>query len=176
VPLVAQGRLGEARVLPVQAPQDTGLVLGGQYPELPLLKLPCRERHRDQGEEQQDACGRAAGRQLVELETIAREKDERIATQGRAHVLAPTASSNGSNQSPPANGDGFASKVGIASFMAWVPSRSCRSEPTPPHPISTNLATRPSQSPIVLWSALGTHLAIAFLIRITDDTGTTRYA
>ncbi|MGH8698871.1 MAG: bacterial transcriptional activator domain-containing protein, partial [Burkholderiales bacterium] len=27
--------------------------------------------------------------------------------------------------------------------MAWVPSRSCRSEPTPPQPISTNLATRP---------------------------------
>jgi transposase InsO family protein len=27
--------------------------------------------------------------------------------------------------------------------MAWVPSRSWRSEPTPPQPISTNLATRP---------------------------------
>jgi hypothetical protein len=27
--------------------------------------------------------------------------------------------------------------------MAWVPSRSCQSEPTPPQPISTNLATRP---------------------------------
>ena len=29
--------------------------------------------------------------------------------------------------------------------MAWVPSRSCRSEPTPPQPISTNLATRPTR-------------------------------
>src|SRR5688572_32742779 len=55
-----------------------------------------------------------------------------------------TASSKGSNHSLRANGDGGGGKAGVASFMAWVPSRSCRSEPTPPQPISTNLATRPT--------------------------------
>src|SRR5687767_4955581 len=54
-----------------------------------------------------------------------------------------TASSKGSNQSLPANGDGGDGQAGVASVMAWVPSRSCRSEPTPPQPISTNPATRP---------------------------------
>ena len=57
-----------------------------------------------------------------------------------------TAASKGSNQSLPANGDGADAHGGVASFMAWVPSRSCRSEPTPPQPISTNLATRPRGS------------------------------
>src|SRR4030095_1711902 len=57
-----------------------------------------------------------------------------------------TASSRGSNQSK-ANGDGGAAETDVASFMAWVPSRSCRSEPTPPQPIFTNFATRPRVAP-----------------------------
>ena len=54
-----------------------------------------------------------------------------------------TASSSGSNQSPPANGDGVTSAADVASVMAWVPSRSSQPEPTPPQPFPTNPATRP---------------------------------
>ena len=52
--------------------------------------------------------------------------------------------------------------------MAWVPSRSCRSEPTPPQPISTNPATRPPVEIFISYShkdealreRLGTHLSL----------------
>src|SRR3954451_3014289 len=55
-----------------------------------------------------------------------------------------TASSRGSNPSPPAKGDGDVAAADGASVMAWVPSRPCRSEPTPPQLFPTNLAPRPA--------------------------------
>jgi hypothetical protein len=42
--------------------------------------------------------------------------------------------------------------------MAWVPSRSCRSEPTPPQPISTNPATRPAIARELLAGSSGSWL------------------
>src|SRR5437868_10944689 len=62
----------------------------------------------------------------------------------KARTCRRTASSRGSNQSPPAKGDGDVAAAGVASVMAWVPSRSCRSEPTPPQLFPTNLAPRPA--------------------------------
>src|SRR4051794_33411055 len=61
----------------------------------------------------------------------------------KARPRRRTASSRGSNQSPPAKGDGDVAAADVASVMAWVPSRSCRSEPTPPQLFPTNLAPRP---------------------------------
>src|SRR5437763_3652855 len=61
----------------------------------------------------------------------------------KARTCRRTASSRGSNQSPPTNGDGDVAAADVACVMAWVPSRSCRSEPTPPQPFPTNLAPRP---------------------------------
>src|SRR4051794_39716332 len=61
----------------------------------------------------------------------------------KARTRRRTASSRGSNQSPPAKGDGDVAAADVASVMAWVPSRSCRSEPTPPQLFPTNLAPRP---------------------------------
>src|SRR3954470_10198542 len=61
----------------------------------------------------------------------------------KARTCRRTASSRGSNQSPPTNGDGDVAAADVASVMAWVPSRWCRSEPTPPQPFPTNLAPRP---------------------------------
>src|SRR5437763_13039924 len=61
----------------------------------------------------------------------------------KARTCRRTASSRGSNQSPPTNGDGDVAAADVASVMAWVPSRSCRTEPTPPQPFPTNLAPRP---------------------------------
>src|SRR5437868_7742741 len=61
----------------------------------------------------------------------------------KARTCRRTASSRGSNQSPPAKGDGDVAAADVASVMAWVPSRSCRSEPTPPQLFPTNLAPRP---------------------------------
>src|SRR4051794_8252157 len=60
----------------------------------------------------------------------------------KARTRRRTASSRGSNQSPPAKGDGDMAAADVASVMAWVPSRSCRSEPTPPQLFPTNLALR----------------------------------
>src|SRR3954451_13265064 len=62
----------------------------------------------------------------------------------KARTCRRTASSRGSNQSPPAKGDGDVAAADVASVMAWVPSRSCRSEPTPPQLFPTNLAPRPA--------------------------------
>src|SRR3982750_2584955 len=62
----------------------------------------------------------------------------------KARTRRRTASSRGSNQSSPAKGDGDVAAADVASVMAWVPSRSCRSEPTPPQLFPTNLALRPS--------------------------------
>src|SRR3954451_2640145 len=66
----------------------------------------------------------------------------------KARTCRRTASSRGSNQSPPAKGDGDVAAADVASVMAWVPSRSCRSEPTPPQLFPTNLAPRPALQPI----------------------------
>src|SRR4051794_13970609 len=63
----------------------------------------------------------------------------------KARTRRRTASSRGSNQSPPAKGDGDVAAADVASVMAWVPSRSCRSEPTPPQLFPTNLAPRPEE-------------------------------
>src|SRR3954464_15443891 len=65
----------------------------------------------------------------------------------KARTRPRTASSRGSNQSPPAKGDGDVAAADVASVMAWVPSRSCRSEPTPPQLFPTNLAPRPATLP-----------------------------
>src|SRR4051812_42644394 len=65
----------------------------------------------------------------------------------KARTRRRTASSRGSNQSPPAKGDGDAAAADVASLMAWVPSRSCRSEPTPPQLFPTSLAPRPASTP-----------------------------
>src|SRR3954469_18388190 len=65
----------------------------------------------------------------------------------KARTRRRTASSRGSNQSPPAKGDGDVAAADVASVMAWVPSRSCRSEPTPPQLFPTNLAPRPIGRP-----------------------------
>src|SRR4051795_6041294 len=65
----------------------------------------------------------------------------------KARTCRRTASSRGSNQSPPAKGDGDVAAADVASVMAWVPSRSCRSEPTPPQLFPTNLAPRPGGGP-----------------------------
>src|SRR3954451_7970320 len=62
----------------------------------------------------------------------------------KARTRRRTASSRGSNQTPPAKGDGDVAAADVASVMAWVPSRSCRSEPTPPQLFPTNLAPRPA--------------------------------
>src|SRR3954471_14131444 len=64
----------------------------------------------------------------------------------KARTRRRTASSRGSNQSPPAKGEGDVAAADVASVMAWVPSRSCRSEPTPPQLFPTNLAPRPGQA------------------------------
>src|SRR5437763_434946 len=74
----------------------------------------------------------------------------------KARTCRRTASSRGSNQSPPTNGDGDVAAADVASVMAWVPSRSCRSEPTPPQLFPTNLAPRPqleSQRVYQQWGA-----------------------
>src|SRR3954470_17333093 len=63
----------------------------------------------------------------------------------KARTRRRTASSRGSNQSPPAKGEGDVAAADVASVMAWVPPRSCRSEPTPPQLFPTNLAPRPSK-------------------------------
>src|SRR3954468_13018567 len=65
----------------------------------------------------------------------------------KARTRRRTASSRGSNQSPPAKGDGDVAAADATSVMAWVPSRSCRSEPTPPQLFPTNLAPRPRAPP-----------------------------
>jgi hypothetical protein len=91
-----------------------------------------------------------------------------------ARTRPRTASSKGSNHSLPANGDGGDGKAGVASFMAWVPSRSCRSEPTPPQPISTTFATRPIAPSIVVpkeWNAMlnPAHLRMADVTIVASE-------
>jgi CHAT domain-containing protein len=61
----------------------------------------------------------------------------------KARTWPRTASSNGSNQSPPRQVVGVAVAAGVAFSMAWVPPWAQPSEPTPPPQISTTSATRP---------------------------------